>query len=130
MLRPGPAGDRQRGWTQAAPDFSVPVQPVQAVQPNLKEERGESFSAPAETVERRRRPLSLPTEVLLAKLGQVGLAGHGSVVHGLVLVRERYAVSQIAAWLTRESVIPPFSRAPTRHKVVGSCRTLGQRNNL
>jgi hypothetical protein len=97
----------------------------------IRRRKGESFSAPAESVERRRRPLSLPAEDLLAGPGQVDLAGHGPVVQGLILVRERYAVSQIAARLTRGvRSHPTLSSAPIRHEVVGSCHTLCQRDDL
>jgi hypothetical protein len=60
-----------RGWTREASAFSVPVQAVQPVQPDLGKREKKTFLLLPKIFERGLRPLSLPTEVLFARRGRL-----------------------------------------------------------
>jgi hypothetical protein len=69
------------GWTQEVPDFAVPVQAAQPVQPEFKKDRKNIFSAASRRGPRRlkRSLLDLPKRAdTLTTLDQVNKCGHFS----------------------------------------------------
>jgi hypothetical protein len=85
------------------------------------------LSVLAEMLSGTAAPLSLLTEVLLASVGQIGLAGHRPVAQGFSFGQGNKGSERECRGVDTRGVsvlTPEFSRAPTRDEVVSSGHTL------